>query len=109
MNSWPMTQLLMLSGPPFSWFSARVMAIVAHWCWACHQMSGMVKAAAITTSAANQRFQTSARPRDSKRPMTSAIANKPTLCLLASPRPRTRPPAQEHGGPAARPLNPGGH
>ncbi len=53
----------------------------------------MVKTAAITTPAANQRFQTSRRPPDSKTPITSATANKPTLCLLASPRPSTTPPA----------------
>ena len=80
------------------------MAIVAHWCCACHQTSGMVKAAAMTAPAANQRFRTSRRPPDSRMPMTSATANKPTLCLLASPRPRTRPPAGHQRTSPVRPI-----
>ena len=104
MISWPMTQVPMLPRPPFSWFSARVMAIVAHWCCACHQMSGMVKAAAITAPARNQRFRTSRRPPLSRAPANSATAKKPTLCLLASPRPRTRPPASHQRQSPVRPI-----
>ena len=104
MSSWPITQVPMLPGPPFSWFSARVMAMVAHWWPACHQMSGMVNAAAITAPAANQRFQASRRPPDSRMPATSATANKPTLCLLARPRPRTAPPTSHQRTSPVRPI-----
>ena len=104
MSSWPITQLPMLPRPPLCWFSARVMAIVAHWCCACHQMSGMVKAAAITAPTRNQRFSTSRRPPLSKAPMNSATAKKPMLCLLASPRPATRPPAIHQRVSPVRPI-----
>ena len=104
MSNWPITQLPMLPRPPFSWFSARVMAIVAHWCCACHQMSGMVKAAAITAPAANQRFRTSRRPPLSRAPANSARAKKSTLCLLASPRPVTSPPASHQRVSPVRPI-----
>ncbi len=80
------------------------MAIVAHWCCACHQMSGMVKATAITAPVTNHRFSTSRQPPDSTTPMTSATPNKPTLCLLASPSPRTRPPASHQRTSPVRPI-----
>lgn len=80
------------------------MAIVAHWCCACHQMSGMVNAAAIAAPAANQRFRTSRRPPLSRAPASSATANRPTLCLLASPRPRTRPAASHQRVSPVRPI-----
>ena len=80
------------------------MAIVAHWCCACHQMSGMVNATAIAAPAANQRFSTSRRPPDSRTPMNSATAKKPTLCLLASPRPRTTPPSSHQRASPVRPI-----
>ena len=104
MISWPMTQLPMLPRPPFSWFSTRVMAIVAHWCCACHQMSGMVKPAAITAPASNQRFVTSRRPPLNSAPTRSATAKNPALCLLASPRPRTRPAASHQRASPVRPI-----
>lgn len=77
MNSWPITQTAALGRPPFSWFSRRVISIVAHSCCACHQISGTTNAAANATPAANQPLNSSRRPPLSKAPTTTANAKKP--------------------------------
>ncbi len=74
--SWPTTKVAMLARPPFSWFSAWVMAIVAHPCRACHHRSGTANATAIAAPPRNQRFQTIRRPPLSRAPMTRATAKK---------------------------------
>jgi len=104
MISCPTSQPATLARPPFSAASARDMAIVAHWCCACHQMSGMVKATASTDPARNHRFSTSRRPSARNTPMTSATANKPTLCLLASPSPSTTPASGHQRTSPVRPI-----
>jgi hypothetical protein len=104
MPSWPATQVPILARPPFSRFSAWVMAIVAHPCCACHHRSGTSKATAIAAPARNQRFQIIRRPPLSSAPMTSAMAKKLMLWSSATPRPATRPPASHQRQSPARPI-----
>ena len=104
MMTWPITQVPMLPRPPFSWLSAWVIAIVAHWCCACHHRSGTVNATAMAAPAPNHRFSTIARPPDSRTPATRAAANRPALCLLASPRPRISPAASHQRQSPVRPI-----
>jgi hypothetical protein len=104
MSSWPAIQVPILATPPFSWCSASVMAIVAHWCCACHHRSGSSNATAITVPAANQRFQIMRPPPLSRAPMTTAMAKKLTLWSSVTPRPATRPPASHQRQSPVRPI-----
>ena len=79
------------------------MAIVAHWCCACHQMSGMVNAAAIAAPARNQRFSTSRRPPVSRAPASTREAEEADAVLVrqaeAEDDAARQPPAAVAGPP----------
>lgn len=71
------------------------MAIVGHPCRLCHHTSGMVKQAAMAAPARAQRLRTTRDPPLSSAPRKIATPKEPTLCLLASPTPSTKPPTTQ--------------
>ncbi len=99
-----MIQFGILPSPPFSRFRLLVMAIVAQPWVACHQMSGMVKQAAMAAPARNQRLRTKRHPPLRSAPTKKATAKNPTLCLLARPRPSTRPAVSHRRRSPVRPI-----
>ena len=103
MPSWPKTQVTMLTAPPFSWFSAWVMAIVAHRCWACHHRSGTSNATAIAAPARNQRFQSIRRPPLSRAPIDHRDGEKARAVIVGHPeagdQAAGQPPAAVAGPP----------